>query len=105
MWVLELYSASATYPLSAHFSVAGEERSYFRHAGTALVNSRTGRTVIVSAPTPDPVAVAWRARFPATFRAGRPDILDALTADPVSPADARPRQRSSPQPRGPRAPV
>jgi len=95
MWVLELYSASATYPLSAHFTVAGEERSYFRHAGTALVNSRTGRTVIVSAPTPDPVAVAWRARFPATFRAGRPDILDALTADPVSAADGRPGQRSS----------
>jgi uncharacterized membrane protein (UPF0182 family) len=96
MWVLELYSASATYPLSAHYTVAGEERSYFRHAGTALVNSRTGRTTIVSSPTPDPVAVAWRERFPAAFRAGGPDILDALTANPVRVSDGRRGQRSSP---------
>lgn len=83
MWVVELYSASSTYPLSAHFRVAGEERSYFRHAGTALINSRTGRVQIASAPAPDPVAVAWRTRFPLLFRAGRADILDALTANPT----------------------
>lgn len=96
IWVLELYSASSTYPLSAHFTLAGEERSYFRHAGTALVNSRTGRTFIVSSSTPDPVAIAWRARFPATFRAGGPDILDALTATPLSVVEGRPGGPSSP---------
>ncbi|HYN81143.1 MAG TPA: UPF0182 family protein [Gemmatimonadaceae bacterium] len=96
MWVVELYSASATYPLSAHFTLAGEERSYFRHAGTALVNSRTGRTSFVSSATPDPVAVAWRERFPATFRAGGPDILDALTANPLSVAGGPRGARSSP---------
>ena len=48
MWILELYSASATYPLSAHYTLAGSDRSYFRHAGTALINSRTGRVSIVS---------------------------------------------------------
>jgi uncharacterized membrane protein (UPF0182 family) len=84
MWVVELYSASATYPLSAHYTLAGSDRSYFRHAGTALINSRTGRVSIVSSATPDPIAAAWRARFPATFRAGGADILDALTVNPVS---------------------
>jgi len=90
MWVTELYSASSTYPLSAHFTLAGEERSYFRHAGTALINSRTGRVSIVSSPSPDPVAVSWRTRFPATFRAGGTDILEALTVNPVSALEGQP---------------
>jgi uncharacterized membrane protein (UPF0182 family) len=42
VWVVELYSASASYPLSEHHVLAKADRSYFRHAGTALINSRTG---------------------------------------------------------------
>ncbi len=83
IWVVELYSASSWYPLSAHFTIAGTERSYFRHAGSALVNARTGRMTIVPDPTPDPIAVTWRARFSGMFRPGRADILDALTVNPV----------------------
>ena len=64
IWVVELYSASNWYPLSAHFTLAGEDRSYFRHAGTALTNSMTGRVMIVADQSPDPIAVAWRSRFP-----------------------------------------
>lgn len=85
-WVLELYSASSTYPLSKHYRLAGEERSYFRHAATALVNSLSGRVILVPTPSPDPIAMAWRARFPSNFRAGAPDILDELTATPRIPA-------------------
>jgi uncharacterized membrane protein (UPF0182 family) len=48
-WKLELYSASADYPLSQRYVLAGEERSYFRHAGTALANARTAR-VMIAAP-------------------------------------------------------
>ena len=81
-WVLELYSASNTYPLSRHLRLAGAERTYFRHSGTALINAMTGRVMIVPAPSPDPVATAWRARFPENIRAGVPDILDELTATP-----------------------
>jgi uncharacterized membrane protein (UPF0182 family) len=81
-WVLELYSASSTYPLSRHFRLAGEERTYFRHSATALINSMTGRVTIVPAPSPDPIAAAWRAHFPENIRAGAPDILDELTATP-----------------------
>jgi uncharacterized membrane protein (UPF0182 family) len=82
IWVVELYSASSWYPLSAHFMIAGADRSYFRHAGTALVNAQTGRVTIVADPVPDPIALAWRTRFPGLFRAGRADILDALTINP-----------------------
>jgi uncharacterized membrane protein (UPF0182 family) len=83
MWVVELYSASSWYPLSAHYTIAGTDRSYFRHSGTTLVNSQTGRVITVADPAPDPVAVAWRARFPGMFRAGQPDILEALTINPT----------------------
>jgi uncharacterized membrane protein (UPF0182 family) len=83
IWVVELYSASSWYPLSSHYDIAGADRSYFRHAGTSLVNSQTGRVMIVPDPTPDPVAVAWRGNFPGVFRPGRPDILDALTNNPT----------------------
>jgi hypothetical protein len=81
-WVLELYSASSTYPLSKHYVLAGEERSYFRHSGTALINSMTGRMTVVPAPSADAIAIAWRARFPANIRAGSADLLDELTATP-----------------------
>jgi uncharacterized membrane protein (UPF0182 family) len=83
VWVVELYSASDWYPLSTHFTLAGKDRSYFRHAGTALTNSVTGRVMIVADQSPDPLSTAWRTRFPELFRAGRPDILDVLTANPT----------------------
>ena len=85
-WVVELYSASGTYPLSKHYKLAGDERSYFRHAATALVNSLSGRVMLVPATSADPIAMAWRARFPSNFRAGAPDILDELTATPRIPS-------------------
>jgi Uncharacterized conserved protein len=81
-WVVELYSASDTYPLSKHYTLAGEDRSYFRHSWTALINAATGRTIIVPIPGADPIATAWRSKFPQLIRAGAPDILDALTSSP-----------------------
>ncbi|MEO5590750.1 MAG: UPF0182 family protein [Gemmatimonadaceae bacterium] len=88
VWILELYSSSETYPLSIHYVLAGGERSYFRYSGTAVINSMTGRVTVVPTVTPDPIATAWRMRYPANIRRGAPDLLDALTASPrpVGPA-------------------
>lgn len=86
VWILELYSASSSYPLSKHYRLAGEDRTYFRHSGTALVNSITGRVTVVPVPSPDPIAAGWRAHFPENIRAGAPDILDALTPTPRLPS-------------------
>ena len=83
-WVVELYSASDVYPLSKHYMLAGADRSYFRHSATALVNAATGRTVVVPTPGADPIATAWRARFPSLIRPGAPDLLDALTSSPTA---------------------
>lgn len=89
-WKLELYSASSNYPLSQHFVLAGEERSYFRHAATALVNARTGRVMIAAEAAQDPIAQAWTASFPnaADYRA--PGIARELTTAPWEPVPTAP---------------
>src|SRR5213076_1986348 len=66
-WTVELYSSSSQYPLSMRVFVAGEDRAYFQHAATALVNAATGRTVLVADSLPDPIASSWMARFPRLF--------------------------------------
>lgn len=89
-WKLELYSASSNYPLSQHYILAGEERSYFRHAATALVNARTARVMIAADPSPDPISLAWMTAFPnsADFRA--PGIVRDLTTTPWEPVPSVP---------------
>lgn len=68
-WAVELHSASGSYPLSRHLTVRGVERTYFRHAATALVNAASGRVMIVPDSAPDPIARSWMARFPGLFSA------------------------------------
>ena len=89
-WKLELYTASSNYPLSQHFILAGEERSYFRHAATALANARTARVTIAADPAPDPIALAWMAAFPNSADYRAPGIARELTATPWSPVAASP---------------
>jgi uncharacterized protein len=67
VWALHLYSSSRTYPLSRHALIRGQDRSYFQHAATALVNASTGRTVLVADSIPDPIASTWMTRFPRLF--------------------------------------
>jgi len=87
-WKLELYSASSNYPLSQRYMLGGEERTYFRHAATALVNARTARVMMAADPAPDPIAQTWMTAFPnaADYRA--PGIARELTASPWSPVTA-----------------
>jgi uncharacterized membrane protein (UPF0182 family) len=87
-WKLELYSASSNYPLSQHYVLAGEDRSYFRHAATALVNARTARVLIAADPNPDPIAQAWMTAFPNTSDYRAPGILRELTTAPWQPVSA-----------------
>jgi uncharacterized membrane protein (UPF0182 family) len=84
-WKLELYSASSNYPLSQRYVLAGEERTYFRHAATALVNARTARVMMAADPTLDPITQTWMTAFPnaADYRA--PGIARELTTTPWSP--------------------
>ena len=67
-WVVELYAASGSYPLSQRFTVLGEERSYLQHAATALVHAASGRVRFIAVSAPDPITMSWVAQFPQLFR-------------------------------------
>ena len=84
VWAVELYSTSNTYPLSRRMVIAGQERAYFQHAATALVNAATGRVALVADSVLDPVAAAWRARFPRLFT--RPAALPEAVLRQLPPA-------------------
>jgi len=87
-WKLELYSASSNYPLSQRFVLAGEERSYFRHAATALANARTARVMIAADPGVDQIAQAWMTAFPNSADYRAPGIGRELTTAPWAPLSA-----------------
>jgi hypothetical protein len=101
-WVIELYSATASYPHSLHLNAAGEERSYFRHAATALVDAHSGAVRFAYDPASlDPIARTWIARFPWLFVQNKnlsPALLAALppaTDGALAKAEAMARYGSS----------
>jgi uncharacterized membrane protein (UPF0182 family) len=93
IWAVELYSTSRTYPLSRRQIIAGEERAYFQHAATALVNATTGRVLLIADSTLDPVASTWRARFPGLF--ARPGMLPQTLRRQLPPARESARAQAS----------
>ena len=48
LWSLDLYAVSATYPLSEHVMLDGDEYSAAQFAATALVNAHSGRVSLVT---------------------------------------------------------
>lgn len=87
-WVLDLYSwVPDTYPLSQHFMIAGEERSYFQHAATAFVHAYTGRILLASDSVRDPIAETWVHRFPNLFVSWSA-VPAALASQAPPPVDA-----------------
>jgi uncharacterized membrane protein (UPF0182 family) len=93
-WVVELYATSSTYPLSQRFTLLGEERSYFQHAATALIQAASGRVTLVADPAPDPITQTWLTLFPHVFVPARslstalrsllPPITDAARAQALA---------------------
>jgi uncharacterized membrane protein (UPF0182 family) len=67
-WVVPVYSSSHFYPLSERRQIADTARTYFREAGRAYVHSVSGRVLFVPSETGEPLANAWRKRFPSLFR-------------------------------------
>ena len=94
LWVIDLYSASGYYPLSRDEMIAGDHRSYWHHAATAVVVAATGRVAVVPDSTLDPMATTWVRRFPELFttwralplgtRAALPPAIDELRAQALA---------------------
>ena len=93
IWAVDLYSSSRTYPLSRRLIIEGEERAYFQHAATALVNATTGRVLFVADSAVDPVANTWRSRFPGLF--ARPGMLPRSLRQQLPPARESARAQAS----------
>ena len=68
-WALDLYAASSSYPLSRSIQIAGDDRTYFQHAATAIVHAATGETYVVADSAPGAIAATWQRRFPSLFSA------------------------------------
>ncbi len=84
LWAINVYSASDHYPLSQRWIIAGNERSYFRFAATALIDASTGRVRFVPAEQIDAVAHTWFDRLPSIVTPLK-DLPPAL-ADALPPA-------------------
>ncbi len=84
-WVVDLYATADMYPLSQHFVLAGDQRTYFQHAATAFVQAYTGRVLLVADSIRDPIAESWIHEFPALFttRSTLPSALAAASPPPV----------------------
>lgn len=82
-WSVELFNASADYPLTEPLMVAGESRRFAVPAGLALVNAHSGRVQVLVTNRPDKMTRWWRDHLPAPFVTGHvvdDDVLDALPA-------------------------
>ena len=97
LWMIDLYTTAPDYPLSARVDVGGVELAYLHHAATAVVNATTGRVRLVTdtaAMENDPLARAWRRRFPRLF-IGVAQLDPAVAAQLPPPTDAALAQRAA----------
>jgi uncharacterized membrane protein (UPF0182 family) len=66
-WIVEVYSASARYPLSESHQVGGRGVNYVRSAAKAVVDGVTGETTFYAVDTDDPLLSTYRSAFPGLF--------------------------------------
>jgi hypothetical protein len=84
-WGVDLYTASNTFPLSSRIRVLGEERSYLRHAGVAIVDASTGEISVVPDSVSDHVAATWKQLLQSIFGTWNalPPTIPTLLPPPI----------------------
>lgn len=92
LWLVDLYSASETYPLSAPRQMYNARLTYRHHAATAYVSGGTAATVIVPDSVLDPIARAWFSRNPGRY------IVPTLPRAMISPPPPQPVKPGSSSP-------
>jgi hypothetical protein len=85
IWIVDLYSASDSYPLSAAQSIGDERLKYRHHAATVYVNGMTGAVALVPDSTIDPIAKTWLAQHSGKYISPSipPKIAQAMLAQPL----------------------
>jgi hypothetical protein len=66
-WAVDLYSVSDSYPLSRHFFIVGDDRTFLHHAAVGIVQASTGDVMVVADSLGDPITESWKARVPSLF--------------------------------------
>ncbi len=84
LWIVDLYSTSETYPLSAPRTAGPGRITYRHHAGTAYVSAGTAATLIVPDQVLDPIARAWFDAHPGPYLTSSLPV--SMTAPPAVPA-------------------
>lgn len=80
-WTVELFNASADYPLTEPLLLGGASWRHLVTAGTALVNAHSGRVQVLLPARPEQMTRWWRDHLPALFtprHAADGDLLAAL---------------------------
>lgn len=94
LWIVDLYSTSETYPLSAPRDLQAGRVTYRHHAGTAYVSGGTGATLVVPDSALDPIARAWFGTQPGGYLTHLP-LPPAMTAPPTIPVRVPPAASSA----------
>ncbi len=96
LWVIDLYSLSETYPLSAPHQAGTTRITYRHHAATAYVSGGTATTVIVPDSSLDPVARAWFGSHPGRYLVPRlpSQMITPPPVSPVQPSNSKPEDQA-----------
>lgn len=86
LWIVDLYSVSETYPLSASRESDNGRITYRHHAATAYVSGGTGMTRVVPDSVLEPIARAWFDGHPGQYLTRSLPL--SMTAAPPIPAQA-----------------
>jgi uncharacterized membrane protein (UPF0182 family) len=70
MFVAHGYTTSDSFPYSAQSTVAGRRVNYIRGSVLATVDAYSGRVVLYTVDSEDPLLKAWRGVFPTLFTPG-----------------------------------
>lgn len=67
-WIIDGFTASDTYPYSAHTSLGDQSVNYMRNSVKVVIDAYDGTTTFYVFDKNDPIIAAWRGTFPALFK-------------------------------------
>ena len=67
-WIIDAFTASDSYPYSAHYSLNGQPVNYARNSVKVVVDAYDGTTTFYVFDNDDPILSAWRGIFPGLFK-------------------------------------
>ena len=68
-WLIDAFTESDTYPYSRHYMAGGRSVNYIRNSVKVAIDAYNGTTTFYVFDSEDPIINAYRAAFPALFRA------------------------------------